>query len=76
MAISVSVQVMGLYYFCSVNSMGFDGVCLANGLMYFSRFIATIILVKYGGDIQSFTDVSFFSYETMSNVWSTLNFGM
>ena len=76
MGFSVFIQVLALYIFCVEHDMGFDGVCFANGLMYFSRFIVTIILVKYGGQIQSFTDVSFFSYETVSNAWTTLSFGM
>ena len=56
--------------------MGFNGVCFSNGLMYLGRFMVTILLVKFGGDIQSFPDVSLFSYETTNNVWPTLIFGM
>ena len=52
MAVSTLVQVGALYIFCGVHHMGFDGVCLANGLMYFSRFVTSVLLVKYGGKLQ------------------------
>ena len=57
-----------VYVFCIVNGWGFTGICWASGLMWMSRGILGIGLVKYGGKIPSFPDVFLFSVETVSNV--------
>ena len=48
--------------------MGFDGICLATGLMQVVFGLTGLFLVKYSGEFQTFIDVNLFSWETVSNL--------
>ena len=55
-----------LFYFYF--DMGYKGLLLANGLMYFLRFVTNYALVKGCNDIKSQDDVYLFSRETVTNL--------
>ena len=56
--------------------MGFDGVCFAAAFCYVIVAIASVSLVKYDGKCTYHTDVSFFSLETVSNLWPMILLGV
>lgn len=57
---------IGLFYYWF--DMGFKGVVLATGIMFFVRFAVVYLLVTHRNDLTLFDDVSFFSRETTMNL--------
>ena len=48
--------------------MGYQGVILATGLMFFVRFAVNFGLVELRNDVRKYEDVYLFSMETFSNI--------
>ena len=57
-----------VYILCYHYEMGFDGVCLATGLMQVVFGLTGLFLVKNSSKFRTFYDVSLFSKETITNL--------
>ena len=57
---------IGIFYFSL--EMGFKGVILATGLMFFVRFLVNFSLVTFRDDVKKYDDVHLFSRETVQNL--------
>jgi len=48
--------------------MGYEGVMLATGLMFFIRFLCNFLYVEMRNDVKKHDDVYLFSKETVTNL--------